>query len=87
MHQHPRSPAPTAPASSARPNSSRSRELDYRPNSPAADVRVHNSRGLGIEAEPDSSGQTIQPTKEAIAKLNQIISVWDQCPACELKAW
>lgn len=74
MHQHPRSPAPTAPTSSARPNSSRSRELDYRPNSPAADVRVHNSRGLGIETEPDSSGQTVQPAKEAIAKLNQIIS-------------
>ncbi|KAE8373750.1 autophagy-related protein 13 [Aspergillus bertholletiae] len=74
MHQHPRSPAPTAPTSSARPNSSRSRELEYRPNSPAADVRVHSSRGLGIEAEPDSSEQAVQPTKEAIAKLNQIIS-------------
>ncbi|KAE8354685.1 autophagy-related protein 13 [Aspergillus coremiiformis] len=74
MHQHPRSPAPTAPTSSARPNSSRSRELDYRPNSPAVDVRVQNSRGLGIEAEPVSPGQTAQPAKEAIAKLNQIIS-------------
>ncbi|KAB8235215.1 autophagy-related protein 13 [Aspergillus alliaceus] len=74
MHQHPRSPAPTAPTSTARPTTSRSRELDYRPNSPAADVRVQNSRGLGIETEPGPSGQTVQPSKEAIAKLNQIIS-------------
>ncbi|KNG83580.1 putative autophagy protein Atg13 [Aspergillus nomiae NRRL 13137] len=74
MHQHPRSPAPTAPTASARPNSSRSRELDHRPNSPAADVRAHNSRGLGIEAEPGSPGQTVQPAKEAVTKLNQIIS-------------
>ncbi|KAF7593486.1 autophagy protein 13 [Aspergillus hancockii] len=74
MHQHPRSPAPAAPTSSTRSTSSRSREPDYRPNSPAADVRVHSSRGLGIETEPDSPGQTVQPAKEAIAKLNQIIS-------------
>ncbi|KAE8147378.1 autophagy-related protein 13 [Aspergillus avenaceus] len=74
MHQHPRSPAPAAPTSSARTNVSRSRESDYRPNSPTVDAKVHSSRGLGIETESEMSGQTVQPAKEAMAKLNQIIT-------------
>ncbi|KAH8427603.1 putative autophagy protein Atg13 [Aspergillus melleus] len=77
MHQHPRSPAPQAPASS-RSSLSRSadrRDPDFRPNSPTADVRIQHSRGLGIETEPASEqSQSRPPGKEALAKLNQIIS-------------
>ncbi|PYH91946.1 hypothetical protein BO71DRAFT_458624 [Aspergillus ellipticus CBS 707.79] len=79
MHQHPRSPAPQAPPSATRPSTTRSddrREQDLRPSSPAFDPRVQTGRGLGIEAEPGSPEQTHapQPAKEAMAKLNQIIS-------------
>ncbi|PLB55624.1 putative autophagy protein Atg13 [Aspergillus steynii IBT 23096] len=77
MHQHPRSPAPQAPTSS-RSSLSRSadrRDSDLRPNSPTADVRIQHSRGLGIETEPASEqSQNTPPGKEALAKLNQIIS-------------
>ncbi|GES63720.1 putative autophagy protein Atg13 [Aspergillus terreus] len=77
MHQHPRSPVPQA--TSARSNLSRSaerRESENRPTSPAADPRVQKSRGLGIETESESidPAQSTQPSKEAVAKLNQIIS-------------
>lgn len=83
MHQHPRSPAPQA--TSARSNLSRSaerRESENRPTSPAADPRVQQSRGLGIETESGSidPAQSTQPSKEAVAKLNQIISV--RSPVC-----
>ncbi|KAL2829806.1 autophagy-related protein 13-domain-containing protein [Aspergillus cavernicola] len=73
MHQHPRSPAPAAPPSSARP---RSQDQDRRSDSPASDFRTHLNRGLGLETENDSadSAQNMQPGKEAIAKLSQIIS-------------
>ncbi|KAL4788334.1 autophagy-related protein 13-domain-containing protein [Aspergillus varians] len=73
MHQHPRSPAPAAPTSSARP---RSQDYDHRPNSPAFDLRTHPNRGLGIETENDTadSAQNSQPGPEAIGKVNQIIS-------------
>ncbi|KAF9888194.1 autophagy protein 13 [Aspergillus nanangensis] len=79
MHQHPRSPAPQAPSSSTRSNLSRSidrRDPENRPSSPAPDVRAYQSRGLGIDTEAESSeqAQNAQPTKEAISKLNQIIS-------------
>ncbi|KAL4895075.1 autophagy-related protein 13-domain-containing protein [Aspergillus ambiguus] len=77
MHQHPRSPAPQA--ISARSNLSRSadrREPENRPTSPASDSRPQHGRGLGIETEPESSEyvQSMQPSKEALGKLNQIIS-------------
>ncbi|BCR92522.1 putative autophagy protein Atg13 [Aspergillus chevalieri] len=71
MHQHPRSSAPTAPP---RPNSSRS--IDP-PGSPTSDTRTNSSRGLGTESGSDSSEWTQKaapPTKEVMAKLNQIIS-------------
>ncbi|KAL3487665.1 autophagy-related protein 13-domain-containing protein [Aspergillus germanicus] len=73
MHQHPRSPAPAAPTSSARP---RSQDQDRRSNSPAFDIRTHSNRGLGIETESDvaDSAPSLQPGKEAVTKLNQIIS-------------
>ncbi|PYI12729.1 hypothetical protein BO78DRAFT_9209 [Aspergillus sclerotiicarbonarius CBS 121057] len=79
MHQHPRSPAPAAPPSATRPSATRSddrTEQDIRPTSPAFDPRVHTSRGLGIETETGSPEQTptSQPAKEAIIKLNQIIT-------------
>lgn len=75
MHQHPRSPAPAAPPSASRPGANRS---DDRPNSPAFDPRVQLTRGLGIETEARSSGQTSssRPAKEAISKLNQLVTVW-----------
>ncbi|BCS04607.1 putative autophagy protein Atg13 [Aspergillus luchuensis] len=79
MHQHPRSPAPAAPPSASRPGANRSddrRDQDLRPNSPAFDPRVQLTRGLGIETEARSSGQTSssRPAKEAILKLNQLVS-------------
>ncbi|PWY70980.1 putative autophagy protein Atg13 [Aspergillus heteromorphus CBS 117.55] len=79
MHQHPRSPAPQAPPPATKPSTARSddrREQDLRPSSPAFDPRVQTGRGLGIDTEPGSPEQTHapQPAKEAIAKLNQIIS-------------
>ena len=69
MHQHPRSPAPTAPSVSARSNSPRSQDV---PNSPTSDIRMNNSRGSGSEAE---LSEEAQKAKEAMTKLNQIISV------------
>ncbi|OJK02317.1 hypothetical protein ASPACDRAFT_76716 [Aspergillus aculeatus ATCC 16872] len=76
MHQHPRSPAPPPPASATRSSRSEdNREQDTRPTSPAFDPRT-SSRGLGIETGPESpeQSQARRPSKEAIAKLNQIIS-------------
>ena len=77
MHQHPRSPAP---ASAGRSNASRSddrREQGFGLNSPAVDARPPTGRGLGIETDPDSSEHVHppQPSKDVMAKLNQIISV------------
>ena len=49
------------------------------PASPAADARAAAlSKGLGIDAGAESSGQVKEaaPGREAMAKLNQIISVW-----------
>lgn len=73
MHQHPRSPAPSAPSgSTTRPRSSRAQDA---PGSPTFDMRLSNSRGLGIESVPDSPEQGPAPSKDVMAKLNQIISV------------
>ncbi|KAJ9273371.1 putative autophagy protein Atg13 [Paecilomyces variotii] len=82
MHQHPRTPPVTAsPANSARPNTVRSnlsRESEAGSSSPqSGEVGTNNPRGLGIETETESSEQAQRnpaPAKEAIAKLNQIIS-------------
>ncbi|KAL6234728.1 autophagy-related protein 13 [Aspergillus navahoensis] len=72
MHQHPRSPAPAAPTSSAR----RSQDHDRRSDSPAFDLRTHPNRGLGIETENDTAEpeQSSQPGPEAIGKVNQIVT-------------
>ncbi|GAD96094.1 autophagy protein Atg13, putative [Paecilomyces variotii No. 5] len=82
MHQHPRTPPVTAsPANSARPGTGRSnlsRESEAGSSSPqSGEVGTNNPRGLGIETETESSEQAQRnpaPAKEAMAKLNQIIS-------------
>ncbi|PYH46566.1 putative autophagy protein Atg13 [Aspergillus saccharolyticus JOP 1030-1] len=76
MHQHPRSQAPPPPISatrSTRPEDNA--EQDTRPTSPAFDPRTP-SRGLGIETgnESPEQSQARRPSKEALIKLNQIIS-------------
>lgn len=84
MHQHPRSPAvqPPTPNVSSRPTSARPDDLRDQeptiPSSPTADIRTHPTKGLGIEADAESADQiqrNAAPAKEAMAKLNQIISV------------
>ena len=76
MHQHPRSPAPPVPS---RSNSNRPydpREQDVRANSPTVDSRPNTGRGLGIATEPSEQVEkSPAPSKEAMGKLNQIISV------------
>lgn len=85
MHQHPRSPAvpsaaPTAaPKVPSKPTTARDdlREQDPVPASPSADIKTVSARGLGIDSGSEYAEQTREaaPGKEAMAKLNQIISV------------
>jgi autophagy-related protein 13 len=87
MHQHPRSPAipssaPKLPAKSAAARDDL-RDPDSVPPSPTTDGRYHPAKGLGIDAsaEPVSEPSVKDlgpPGKEAMTKLNQIISVRDQ---------
>ncbi|KAJ5661964.1 Autophagy-related protein 13 [Penicillium maclennaniae] len=79
MHQHPRSPA--VPSSAPRlpsipPARDDLKEHDSVPPSPSTDMRTNSARGLGIDASADTNGQTREAAlrKEAITKLNQIIS-------------
>ncbi|KAJ5619876.1 Autophagy-related protein 13 [Penicillium lagena] len=83
MHQHPRSPAVPSPTPnvSSRPTSARADDLRDQepttPSSPTADIRTNLTKGLGIEAGSESADQVQRnaaPGKEAMAKLNQIIS-------------
>ncbi|KAJ5595192.1 Autophagy-related protein 13 [Penicillium hispanicum] len=80
MHQHPRSPAVPSPAPKlpSKPNSARddARENEPYPASPTADLRTNSTKGLGIDAGAESTAQAKEaaPGKEAMAKLNQIIS-------------
>ncbi|KAJ5292975.1 uncharacterized protein N7443_008928 [Penicillium atrosanguineum] len=79
MHQHPRSPAVPSSAprlSSNLPARDDPREHDSVPPSPSTDMRTNSARGLGIDAGADATGQTREAAlrKEAITKLNQIIS-------------
>lgn len=81
MHQHPRSPAVPSPAPKLPPKSTPAREDlkdDSTPSSPTTDIRTNTTKGLGIDAGAESSEQAKEaaPGKEAMAKLNQIISVW-----------
>lgn len=81
MHQHPRSPAvpPSAPKVPSRPTTGRDelREQDPIPASPSVDIKTVPARGLGIDSGSEHAEQTrdTAPGKEAMAKLNQIISV------------
>ncbi|KAI9926761.1 hypothetical protein ASPWEDRAFT_121227 [Aspergillus wentii DTO 134E9] len=77
MHQHPRSPAPAAPTFPNRSNSTRPEDQRERAVTPNSPTRENNSRGLGIETGSESADQAQKntpPGKEAMAKLNQIIS-------------
>lgn len=83
MHQHPRSPEVSSPAPKlpSKPTAARddSKERDSNPTSPSVDIKTNNlTRGLGIDAGSESAEQPREaaPGKEAMAKLNQIISVW-----------
>ncbi|KAJ5267129.1 Autophagy-related protein 13 [Penicillium angulare] len=81
MHQH-RSPAvpssAPAPKFPSKPKSVRNdlRESESIPTSPTADIRANQTKGLGIDAGTGSSEQTkgAAPSREALAKLAQIIS-------------
>ncbi|CEO60828.1 hypothetical protein PMG11_05341 [Penicillium brasilianum] len=83
MHQHPRSPAvpssaPKLPAKSAAARDDL-KDSDSVPPSPTTDGRYHPARGLGIDASAEpvsepSAKDLGPPGKEAMTKLNQIIS-------------
>lgn len=81
MHQHPRSPART-PSFPTRPGSVRAddqRGQDFGSNSHSSDTRANSLRNPGVEAGTESvdyAQRNTVPAKEAVAKLNQIISVW-----------
>ncbi|KAJ5173131.1 Autophagy-related protein 13 [Penicillium capsulatum] len=79
MHQHPRSPAVPSPAPKLppKPTTTRDDPADHSaPASPTTDVRTLPGNGLGIESGAESSdpAREAAPGKEAMAKLNQIIS-------------
>lgn len=82
MHQHPRSPAApsAAPKLSSKPTTTREdlREQDATPASPSTDIKTNPTRGLGIDSgsEHAERAREAAPGKEAMTKLNQIISVW-----------
>ncbi|TQB76487.1 autophagy protein 13 [Monascus purpureus] len=79
MHQHPRSPART-PSFPTRPGSVRAddqRGQDFGSNSHSSDTRANSLRNPGVEAGTESvdyAQRNTVPAKEAVAKLNQIIS-------------
>ncbi|OJJ45499.1 hypothetical protein ASPZODRAFT_69585 [Penicilliopsis zonata CBS 506.65] len=78
MHQHPRSPAPTAPGFPSRSKQTYPSAHREQVSEPSPDTRTSSTaRGLGIDtgAEPqDQSQKTTAPGKDAIVKLNQIVS-------------
>ncbi|KAJ5081588.1 Autophagy-related protein 13 [Penicillium alfredii] len=78
MHQHPRSPAVPSAPNVPRLTSAREdlREQELAPSSPTVDIRTNTTRGLGIDpgTEPSEQTRNMAPGKEAMAKLNQIIS-------------
>ncbi|KAJ5168796.1 Autophagy-related protein 13 [Penicillium canariense] len=82
MHQHPRSPAVPSPAPkiTAKPASARDdrKDADSVPPSPSTDGRSHPAKGLGIDAGAEQASEAQRdpgpPGKEAMTKLNQIIS-------------
>ncbi|KAJ6063082.1 uncharacterized protein N7446_007202 [Penicillium canescens] len=78
MHQHPRSPAvpSSAPSFPSRPTTRDDvGDQDSTPSSPTVDMGSNSARGLGIEpgSQPEQA-RNAAPAKEALARLNQIIS-------------
>ncbi|KAJ5089855.1 Autophagy-related protein 13 [Penicillium argentinense] len=80
MHQHPRSPAVPSPAPkppARAPAAARDdvKDNDSIPPSPTVDIRTNSTKGLGIDAGADASEPKMAaPSKESMAKLNQIVS-------------
>lgn len=80
MHQHPRPPVTAPPTSPPRPSSARldsQRDQDAESNRPSSNAGSDTTRGLGIDpgVEASEQEQKATPAKEAMTKLNQIISV------------
>ncbi|KAJ5383874.1 Autophagy-related protein 13 [Penicillium concentricum] len=79
MHQHPRSSAVPSPAPNLplRPTARDDRrEQETVPSSPTVDMGSNSARGLGIEPgpQPSEQGRSAAQGKEALTRLNQIIS-------------
>ncbi|KAL1970025.1 hypothetical protein VTN77DRAFT_6430 [Rasamsonia byssochlamydoides] len=79
MHQLPRTPVTATPTGPPRPSSTRldsSRDQDTESNGQSSNAGADATRGLGIDAgvEASEQAQKTTPAKEAMAKLNQIIS-------------
>ncbi|GLI76167.1 autophagy protein 13 [Penicillium ochrochloron] len=83
MHQHPRSPAvpSSAPKMPAKSSAARDdlKDSDSVPPSPTTEGRSHPAEGLGIDGAADQASKSSArdsgpPGKEAMTKLNQIIS-------------
>ncbi|KAJ5237292.1 hypothetical protein N7489_007383 [Penicillium chrysogenum] len=78
MHQHPRSSVPSpAPNFPPRPTARDDRrEQEAAPSSPTVDMGSNSARGLGIEPgpQPSEQGRNAALGKEALTRLNQIIS-------------
>ncbi|KAJ5164202.1 Autophagy-related protein 13 [Penicillium coprophilum] len=79
MHQHPRSSAVPSPAPNfpLRPTARDDRkEQETAPSSPTVEMGSNSTRGLGIEPgpQPSEQGRSAALGKEALTRLNQIIS-------------
>lgn len=78
MHQHPRSSVPSpAPNFPPRPTARDDRrEQEAAPSSPTVDMGSNSARGLGIEPgpQPSEQGRNAALGREALTRLNQIIS-------------
>ncbi|KAJ5845669.1 hypothetical protein N7534_009338 [Penicillium rubens] len=78
MHQHPRSSVPSpAPNFPPRPTARDDRrEQEAAPSPPTVDMGSNSARGLGIEPgpQPSEQGRNAALGREALTRLNQIIS-------------
>ncbi|KAJ5959639.1 Autophagy-related protein 13 [Penicillium vulpinum] len=79
MHQHPRSSAVPSPAPNFPPRPTARddrREQETAPSSSTVDMGSNSARGLGIEPgpQPPEQGRNAALGKEALTRLNQIIS-------------
>ncbi|KAJ5943451.1 hypothetical protein N7516_003619 [Penicillium verrucosum] len=79
MHQHPRSSTAPSPVPNFPPRPTAGddrREQEATPSSPTVDTGSNSARGLGIEPgpQPSEQGRNAVLGKEALTRLNQIIS-------------